>query len=110
VKGPGYDSSSYGYVNVLDTSAILGDGILHVFLVNRNLGDAAHVELHHPGGQLLSVDSAEIVTGPRPNASNTFEQPNLVVNQPFDIISIQDGLAHVELPPLSIVAVTFQAI
>ena len=48
VKGPGYESPSYGYVNDIDTSAILGDGVLHVFLINRNLEESALVEVHLP--------------------------------------------------------------
>ena len=39
VKGPTYNTRSYGPVNVIDTSAILGDGLLHVFLTNRSLSD-----------------------------------------------------------------------
>jgi alpha-N-arabinofuranosidase len=108
VKGPGYESPSYGYVNDIDTSAILGDGVLHTFLVNRSLEETARVEIEHPGGQLLSVDSAEIVTGSHPNARNTFEQPDQVVRQPFQAVSITDGVANLEIPPLSVQAVTFK--
>jgi alpha-N-arabinofuranosidase len=108
VKGPGYESPSYGYVNDIDTSAILGDGVLHTFLVNRSLEETAQVEIEHPGGQLISVDSAEIVTGSHPNARNTFEQPDQVVRQPFQTVSITDGVANLEIPPLSVLAVTFK--
>jgi alpha-N-arabinofuranosidase len=108
VKGPGYESPSYGYVNDIDTSAILGDGVLHAFLANRSLEETAWVEIEHPGGQLLSVDSAEIVTGSHPKSRNTFEQPDLVMRQPFQAVSIADGVAHLEIPPLSVLAVTFK--
>jgi len=106
VKGPGYESPSYGYVNDIDTSAILGDGVLNVFLVNRDLKESASVEVHHPGGQLTGVESAEIVTGSHPNDCNTFDQPNLITTQPFQSVSIKDGVAHLEIPPLSVVAVS----
>ena len=108
VKGPGYESASYGYVNDIDTSAILGDGVLNVFVVNRGLEAIAQVEIQHPGGQLTSVKSAEIVTGSHPNDRNTYEQPDLITSQPFLAASIQDGSAHLEIPPLSVVAVTIQ--
>jgi len=107
VKGPGYESASYGYVNEIDTSAILGDGVLHVFVVNRNLEAAARVEIHHPGGQLTGVESGEIVTGSDPDARNTFEQPNRITSQPFQALSIQEGVAQLEIPPISVVAVSF---
>ena len=37
VKGPVYDSPTHGKTNYIDTSAIKGDGKLHVFLSNRNV-------------------------------------------------------------------------
>jgi alpha-N-arabinofuranosidase len=107
VKGPGYESPSYGYVNEIDTSAILGESLLHVFLVNRNLKETALVEVHHPGGQLTGVESAEIVTGSHPEARNTFEQPHLITSQPFQSVSIKENVAHLEIPPLSVVALSF---
>ena len=108
VKGPAYESSSYGLTNFIDTSAILGDGVLHVFLVNRSLDETAQVEVQHPGGRLAGLDSAEIVTSSHPQACNTFEQPHQVVTQPFSAVSLQDGQASVELPPLSVAALTFR--
>jgi alpha-N-arabinofuranosidase len=106
ISGPGYESPSYGYVNDIDTSAILGDRVLHVFLTNRSLDEASLVEVHHPGGKLTGVDSAEIVTGSHPNVKNTFEHPNLVTTQPFQAVVLDDQVAYLELPPLSVVAVT----
>ena len=108
VKGSGYESPNYGYVNHLDTSAILGDDVLHCFLVNRSLDESIQVEIQHPGGRLSGVASAEIVTGLHPESCNTFEQPDLITSRPFRAVSLQDSAAYVELPPLSVVAVTFQ--
>jgi alpha-N-arabinofuranosidase len=107
VSGPGYESASYGYVNDIDSSAILGDGLLHVFLVNRNLDSEARVEVCHLGGRLTGVGSAEIVTGTHPNARNTFEHPKQVTSQPFQAVSIKQDSAQLEMPPLSVVAVSF---
>jgi len=108
VQGPGYESTSYGYVNNLDTSAIQDSGVLHTFLVNRSLDESQHAEIDYQGGRFLGFSSAEIVTGSNPNASNTFEQPNKITSQPFRTVAITDGLAHLEIPPLSIVAVSFK--
>lgn len=109
VQGPGYESPSYGTVNYLDTSAILGDGVLHTFLVNRSLTESARVEIDHPGGQILGVQSAEIVTGLNPQVQNTYEQPDRIVSRPFQAVTVRDGQACVELPPLSVAAVSFRA-
>ncbi len=108
VIGPGYDSPSYGRVNTIDTSAILGEGVLQAFLVNRSQDETAEVEIDFPGGKLLGVQSAEVVSGPTAGAKNTFEQPEVVCNRPFQSIAIREGSATAKLPPLSVVAVTFR--
>src|SRR5512145_331736 len=51
VSGPAYDSPSYGRVNTVDASAILGDGVLHAFLVNRNLRETAEIEIDYGRGK-----------------------------------------------------------
>jgi alpha-L-arabinofuranosidase len=107
VKGPVYESPSYGKTDYIDTSAIKGDGKLHVFLSNRNVSADAQVEIEYPGGKLLSVESAEIVTGPSANAMNTFEQPEIISPKPLSEIQIVSKIANVTLPPLSVAAITF---
>jgi alpha-N-arabinofuranosidase len=107
VKGPGYESASYGYVNDIDTSAVLGDELLHIFLVNRDLEEPARVQVHFPDGELKALESTEILSGTNPNDRNTYEQPARVACQPFSAVSIQDGLAIFGMPPLSIVAASF---
>jgi alpha-L-arabinofuranosidase len=107
VQGPGYDSSSYGYVNYIDTSAILGDGELHVFLVNRSLDQSASVEINYAGDEISKLKSAELITGNSPQARNTFEQPDQITCQQFKAVTVHDTRAHLELPALSIAALTF---
>jgi alpha-N-arabinofuranosidase len=107
VNGPGYESPSYGFVHTIDTSAILGDGLLHLFLVNRSLNETATVALDNPGLDLTAVQSAEVVTGPAAGTQNTFEQPHQVTSQPFTAIDLQAGQAVFQLPPLSVAGVTF---
>ena len=108
VKGPGYTSRSYGYVNTVDTSAILGEGSLHVFLVSRSLEEAAPVTIDFTGGRLETVESAEVVTGPNAQAHNSYEQPRNISSRPFKAVQVQHGKATVELPPLSAAALTFR--
>ncbi|MBI5029881.1 MAG: alpha-N-arabinofuranosidase [Chloroflexi bacterium] len=108
VKGPGYASRSYGYVNTIDSSAILGDGQLHVFLVNRSLSDIAPVHIDLIGRQLKRIESAEIVTGANAQARNTFERPKNICSQVFTNVQLRESQALVELPPLSVAALTFR--
>ena len=107
VRGPGYESSIYGFTQNVDASAILGDGVLHVFLVNRSMVETAPVEIAPTGILLRSIQSAEVVTGPHADAANTFEEPNLITSQPFKALSLGDGKAFAQLPPLSVVAISF---
>ena len=103
VKGPGYESPSYGFVHTIDASAILGNDALHVFLVNRSPDESATIQIVPAGIQLKSIQSAELVTGPSAMVCNTFEEPNTICNQKFSNIQLEDGNAVVQLPPLSIV-------
>ena len=108
VSGPAYDSPSYGRVNAIDTSAILGDGVLHTFLVNRNISEIAEIEIDHGRGKLVSVISAEVLSGPSPDAHNTYENPNAICSQPLQTVKIGEGKASIQLPPLSVSAITFR--
>ena len=108
VQGPGYESASYGYVNDIDTSAILGDGLLHVFLTNRSLDEQAAVSVEFPGGRLAAVESAEVVSGSHPDAKNTYERPDAVISRLLKDVTIQDSIAQVLLPPLSVAAISFK--
>ena len=108
VKGPGYESAKYGYVNNIDTSAIMGDGLLNVFLVNRSIRETAEIELDHGSGKLVSVISAEIVSGSSPDLCNTYENPYAVSCQPLQTVKISEGKANAQLPPLSVAAITFE--
>ncbi len=107
IQGPGYESSSYGYVHFIDASAILGNTLLHTFLINRHIDEAATVEIIPAGISIKSVQSAELVTGLSAEASNSFDKPDAIYNRPFNNITLKDNKASVQLPPLSVVAITF---
>ena len=108
VSGPVYESPFYGRVNIIDTSAILGDGVLHTFLVNRNISEIAEIEIDHGRGKLISVASAEVLSGPGPDAHNTYENPNAICSQPLQTVKIIEGKASIQLPPLSVAAISFR--
>ena len=107
VRGPGYDSKNYGFVHTIDTSAILGEGVLHTFMINRSRTDAATVEINPAGIALKSVRSAELVSGPSADACNTFDQPDTIHSQKLANVKLADQKATIELPPLCVAAVTF---
>jgi alpha-N-arabinofuranosidase len=108
VFGPGYESPSYGEVNYIDASAILGDGVFHTFLINRNQSQTAEVEIDPAGKKIESILSAEVIYGSNPKDSNTFQDPNQIISRPLKTGVVSDGKARLYLPPLSFCAVTFK--
>jgi len=107
VRGPGYESPSYGFVHTIDTSAVLGNGVLHTFLVNRSTDESTTIQIAAAGVQIKSIKSAELVTGPSAAASNTFDKPNTICNQKLRNIKLDDGKAVIQMPPLSVAAISF---
>jgi alpha-N-arabinofuranosidase len=111
VEGPSYVSATHGQVNVIDGSAILNagveDGMLHVFMVNRSLDETATVQVELADGAIAALESGELLCGTDPKAVNTFEQPDLVRPQALEDMRVADGKAEVELPPLSVAAMTY---
>jgi alpha-N-arabinofuranosidase len=108
VDGPQYESKTNGAVRFLDASAILNGEQLHVFLTNRNLDETARVEIELADRDIVSVKSAEVLTGPDAKAFNSFEQPNLLSPYPFSEYRLENGRAELELSSLAFAAVTFQ--
>jgi alpha-N-arabinofuranosidase len=108
VQGPTYEGQTNGQVTYIDTSAILDNNRLNVFATNRSLEESATVHLNLADRAIAALDSAEILTGPNPNAMNSFEQPDLIEARPFQAVEISAGSATINLPPLSVAALTFQ--
>jgi alpha-N-arabinofuranosidase len=107
-EGPVVNSKSYGTTEMVDSSAILNGNSLSVFAVNRNPNESVELAIRPGAGQIVSVRNADIVTGTDPNAANSYENPNVVTRQPFDQFTVANGTATTVLPPLSVVAVTFE--
>jgi alpha-N-arabinofuranosidase len=108
VSGPGYEAKTWGRVTYLDTSAILNGDTLHVFATNRSLAQAAPVRIKLADRAIASLAGGELLTGPAPQAANSYEQPDLVKSQPFAAVKVAQGAAALELPPLSVAALSFK--
>jgi alpha-L-arabinofuranosidase len=65
------------------------------------------VEISTTGIPLHSVFSAEVVTGPVATAMNTFDKVDAITSRKYEAVSIHEGAAIVQLPPLSIAAISF---
>jgi alpha-L-arabinofuranosidase len=81
---------------------------LHVFATNRSLDHTASVRIKLADQAITALESAELLTGPDAQAANSFEQPDVIQSQPFVEVRIVSGEAALEMPPLSVMALTFQ--
>jgi alpha-N-arabinofuranosidase len=108
VTGPAYEGKTSGRVNWVDASAILNSFRLHVFATNRSLDHTASVRIKLADQAITALESAELLTGPDAQAANSFEQPDVIQSQPFVEVRIVSGEAALEMPPLSVMALTFQ--
>ena len=106
VEGPSYVGKMNGEVQTVDTSAIFGGKKLHIFLTNRSLDESATVEIEIADEDIAGLACAEILTGPDGKAVNSFEEPDIIKSRAFSDVTITQGNAVLELPPLSVVAAT----
>ncbi len=107
VTAPTYDASRYGPVPTLDAAAVLNDDELSVFLVNRNIDEDLCVTISFSDA-LQEVISAEILSGAGAAIANTWDEPDLLVSEPFNGLAINDGAITATLPPMSCVAATLR--
>ena len=108
VDGPSYRGRTNGEAAVVDASAILGPGVLHVFLANRSDSQAAAVSIEPADLRLSGLASAEILTGPGAKSENTWAEPDLLAARPLADVRVREGAARLELPPLSVAAASLR--
>lgn len=106
VEGPTYEGKTNGRVTFADASAIMDGQRLQVFVTNRSPDKAMEFVVNPADLKITKVESAEIMTGPNAKAANSYEKPNVVRTQSYDGITVKDGRACCELPPLSLLAAT----
>ena len=104
--GPTYGHRKYGQVPFIDSSAILGDDRLHLFVVNRSLDSAAPIQIELSGRAITGVADADLLSGPGAKARNTFAAPDVVVPRPCNALQTSGSSAEAQLPPLSLLAAT----
>jgi alpha-N-arabinofuranosidase len=111
VEGPMYAGETYGDLLMIDSSAILNKDKLKVFFTNRSLDQAAEVFIKVDDCPIESFESGELLSGPDAKTENTFEHPDVIRALPVEEaggdVRIKSGVAMVEIPPLSMAAMTF---
>jgi alpha-N-arabinofuranosidase len=109
VDGPSYEGKTNGRVTYIDASAILNGREISVFLSNRHVSEKATVTIDLADRTVRGLKNAEILTGPGPKAANSFESPDVIRSRNYDGVTIRQGKAVAELPPLSFAAITLLA-
>ena len=107
VRGPSYEGKTNGPVHTIDASAVLGDGLLHVFLTNRDLSQKAKVKVQF-NRVLRGLRDGELLTGPDAKAANSYEQPDVVRPRPLKGVKLAGETAELTMPPLSLAAMTLE--
>ena len=107
VQGPTYEGKTNGPVHTIDASAVLDDGLLHVFLTNRSLADKAKVKVQF-NRALRGLRDGELLTGPDAKAANSYEQPDVICPRPLKGVKFAGETAELTLPPLSVAAMTLE--
>ena len=106
VEGPSYEGKTNGRVTYIDASAILNGGEISVFLSNRHASEKASVSIDVTDRTVRGPKNAEILTGPGPKAVNSFESPDVIRALNYEGVTVKQGKAIAELPPLSFAAIT----
>jgi alpha-N-arabinofuranosidase len=101
--GPSYEVPGYGQVPYIDVAGTFSgdDGVLSVFVLNRDLAKAHQLELNwesKAGGRLLS---SFVLTGTDLKAVNGFDKPDRVVPQAADKPVTSGNSTKLEVPPRS---------
>lgn len=111
LEGPTYTGQTHGVVSTIDHSAILNEKQLNVFMTNRSPDQAAEVQITLADLQIESFGSGELLSGPDAKAANSFDLPDTIRSLPLEEagveVHIKNGTAVLELPPLSMAALTF---
>jgi len=108
IEGPSYQGAMHGRIRTLDASATADGDRLHVFATNRSLESAAPLRITLADRPIRSLETAEILTGDDPKAENSFEEPGRIRARQFEDVRPVAGGAVASLPPLSVVALSFE--
>ena len=111
VAGPTYRAGDSGETPALDVSASYdgSNGRATVFAVNRDSDNSITVTPNITGRSVFGAGKGWLLTGDGPKAHNDWDTPHTVAPVTCEV-TVEDGVAHVVMPPMSIVTVTFDTL
>ncbi len=101
VEGPTYEVKELPPVPYVDASALIDGSRLTVFLINRDPKQKRALEIRPADRAIARFVEGEFFAGSDPKSEKLLVQP---VSAP----SLQDGMAVLDLPPLSFSALSFE--
>ena len=101
-------SPTYGETSFVDSAAVLESDTIRLFLINRSMDESAEIQLRPAHVQIQRTKTAGLLTGKDSKLENSFERPSEIEPQEMVEISVKDGAAKIEVPPLSFASITFQ--
>ena len=105
-RGPGM-SLDIGERTYVSATAVQSEGVLHLMLTNRSKDEGAPVTVRVRDLAFGAI-SGEVLTGSDPKMRNTWENPNAVVPTAFDDAKLSGEAITLDLPPMSLVALTLK--
>ncbi|MYD43691.1 MAG: alpha-N-arabinofuranosidase [Gammaproteobacteria bacterium] len=103
-----YASESYGTVTYLDSATILEESTLKVFALNRHLEEAMTLTVNCADRPILEFTDGELLSHTNLQAENSWRNASEITPASLKDIKLDAGKAHVDLPPQSFAAVSFQ--
>ena len=102
VAAPEYDTAAFGPVPKADAVAVLSDSAddVTLFAVNRDQHDPLPVVVDLRSLPALRVAHHTYLGDDEPSAANTQDAPDRIVPRAGADIPLDDGVLHVDLPPL----------
>jgi alpha-L-arabinofuranosidase len=110
IESPTYEFSQFGQVPFLDVVGTqTDDGIVSLFVLNRDLSRARTVEVTWETEEPGAVQASRVLTGDDLKAFNSFEAPTKVVPQDLEKPSTSNGRTRFEVPARSYSVVQWSA-
>ncbi|MGW1467199.1 alpha-L-arabinofuranosidase C-terminal domain-containing protein [Streptomyces sp. NPDC002308] len=108
IEAPTYETARYGEASVVDAVATVDEDRAAVFLVNRDLAEAAQVTIDVRGLGSTRITEAVTLADSDVYAKNTLAHQDRVTPAANTGAALVDGLLTIELPPTSWTAVALR--
>jgi alpha-N-arabinofuranosidase len=105
IEAPKYDTTRHGEASVIDAVATVDEDRAAVFLVNRDLTDAAQVTIDVRSLRSARIAEAVTLADSDVYAKNTLAEQHRVAPSANTSATLADGVLTIELPPVSWTAI-----